>query len=73
MAKEQTAFSSRVDVNDQRFLAPESMVKEVQNACQETGQPVPQTAGELAAVIYQSLAVSYCKAAEEIEQITGRK
>lgn len=72
LAERQNSFSSRVDVNDQRFLAPESMVKAVQEACQETGQPVPQTAGELATVIYQSLAESYREAAQEIEHRTGK-
>ncbi len=72
LAAEQAAFPSRVDVNDQRFLAPASMINAVKEACRETGQIVPKTCGELAAVIYRSLADSYHKAAQEIEHIAGK-
>lgn len=64
---------SRVDCNDDRFLAPESMIEEVKAACRESGQAIPETPGELAAVIYNSLAICYREAAEELEQLTGKK
>ena len=62
---------SFVDVNDARFLAPENMTAEVKSACEEAGEQIPQTIGELAAVIYHSLAKCYAKTAEEIEKLTG--
>lgn len=62
---------SFVNVNDARFLAPENMTEEVKKACEESGQQVPQTIGELAAVIYHSLAECYAKTVEEIEALTG--
>lgn len=62
---------SFVDANDARFLAPENMTEEVKKACEESGQQVPQTIGELAAVIYHSLAECYAKTVEEIETLTG--
>ncbi len=65
-------IDSVVPANDGRFLNPDSMVKEVQKACQESGQQVPQTPWELARVIYRSLAVCYKEATEEIEKITGK-
>ena len=40
--------------------------------CAKSRQAVPQDIGELATVIYQSLAESYAKTVEEIEFITGR-
>ena len=69
---EESPISSIVDVNAPGFLAPDSMIKAVQTACQETGQPVPQTPGELAAVIYNSLAICYRDTAQELEALTGR-
>lgn len=48
------------------------MVKEVQAACAETGQQVPEGIAEVAAVIYNSLAKCYADTAAEIEQMTGR-
>ena len=63
---------SIVDANDERFLAPKNMIKEVQAACAESGQPVPETAGEIASVIYNSLAKCYAATIEEIQEITGK-
>ena len=66
-------IASRIDVNDARFLAPENMTEEVRRACREAGEQVPQTIGELAAVIYHSLAQCYAGTAEEIEALTGKQ
>ena len=67
MAAEAKDFPSRVDANDERFLAPENMTEEVKAACRESGQPVPETLGEIATVIYTSLAECYAKTAKELE------
>ncbi len=65
-------ITSIVDAQDNRFIAPSSMVKEIQNACIETSQQVPTTIGQIAKVIYASLANSYASTALEIEEITGK-
>ena len=67
------SISSIVDCNDDRFLAPANMTKEVQAACEESGQQVPQGIAEVASVIYNSLAQCYAKTIREIEGITGQK
>ncbi len=72
MAEEASSFPSRVDVNDNMFLAPDSMTKAVQEYCRKTGQRIPETAGELVSCIDQSLAESYRESVREIERITGR-
>ena len=72
MAEESRDFSSRVDVNNQSFLSPDSMIEAIKQYCQKTGQPVPETVGELAAVVYRSLAQSYGEAVKELETIAGR-
>lgn len=72
MAEEADAFPSRVDVNDESFLAPDSMIEAVKDYCKNTNQQEPQTVGELVAVIYQSLAESYAQTVKEIEALTGR-
>ena len=73
MAKANQNFPSRVDVNDCCFLSPDSMIKAIQDYCQNSNQPIPKTAGELANVIYQSLAISYAATIEEIEMLTRKK
>lgn len=64
---------SIVDANDDRFLAPANMTEEVQAACRESGQQVPEGIAEVASVIYNSLAQCYAKTIKEIEGITGQK
>lgn len=72
MAAECDSFPSRVDVDDDRFLAPKSMIGQVQKFCRETGQKEPKTPGEIAAVVYNSLGECYARTAKEIETIMGR-
>ena len=72
MAEEAKDFPSRVDANDECFLSPESMIEEVKDYCRRTGQKVPETLGEIATVIYTSLAECYAKTAKELEELTGR-
>lgn len=71
MAREASDFQSRIDVNAEVFLAPESMTEAIQTFCRASGQPVPQTIGELFACIYHSLAKSYADTVLELEQATG--
>lgn len=61
-----------VDVDDSRFLAPESMIATVKEVCAETGDKVPETVGEIVKVVYLSLAKRYGEAVREMEQLTGR-
>ena len=72
MASRET-ITSIVDCNDDCFLAPKSMIKAVQDFCSRTGQQVPRTVGEIASVIYNSLAKCYGDTVEEIEAIAGKK
>lgn len=72
MAEENHEFPSRVDVNDDAFLAPESMAQAVRDYCARTGQKVPATIGEISAVIYLSLAQCYGKTVKELERNTGK-
>ena len=71
MASEEE-IASIVDCNDSLFLAPVSMIRAVQDYCQSSGMAVPKTPGQLAAVIYNSLAACYGNTVKELEAITGR-
>lgn len=70
-AASKETIASLVDCNDDRFLAPMNMTEEVQKACEETGQQVPQGIAEVASVIYNSLAKCYAETIAEIEDMTG--
>lgn len=67
---EKESIDSIVDVTDNRFMSPVSMCEEVKKACLETNQQIPISIGELAKVIYQSLANCYKKTALQISNIT---
>lgn len=71
-AEKNKEFPSRVDANDECFLAPDSMTEEVKDYCRRTGQQVPETLGEIATVIYASLAECYARTAKELEESAGR-
>src|SRR5690625_1005729 len=73
MAAQEHDFNSIVNVDDDRFLKPENMVKEIQLYCQETNQLVPETPSEIAKCVFDSLAESYQNAIGEIEEIYERE
>jgi rhamnulokinase len=66
-------IASIVDCNDLRFYAPESMIRTIREVCAESGQREPSEPGELAAVIYNSLARCYRDTIAALEQITGKR
>ena len=72
-AKKNSGFPSRIDVNEHRFLSPESMIDAIKAACKESGQKVPESVGELTFCVYQSLADSYAQAVQELETLTGKQ
>ena len=72
LAREADQFKSRVDVNDESFLAPKSMMEAVRAFCRKTEQPVPETVGEVVQCIYGSLADCYAASIQELEALTHR-
>jgi len=66
-------FDGRINVNEQRFFAPESMVETIKSACRENGGVEPQSIGDFARCIYHSLAISYAKTIDVLSSLTGVK
>jgi rhamnulokinase len=58
----------RLDVDDERFLAPSSMAEEIKKA---VGRPL--TLGQMAYCVFASLAVSYASSLWQIEQTMGAR
>jgi rhamnulokinase len=65
------SISSIVDCQDDAFLSPESMSDAIRDFCKKTGQEIPQTLPQLAAVVYNSLAKCYADKLKIIESMTG--
>jgi rhamnulokinase len=59
MATAALAFRSLIFPGDPRFMPPCGMPGRIQSYCHETGQPVPQTHGEITRCILESLAMEY--------------
>jgi rhamnulokinase len=73
LAGEARPLRSLIQPNDPRFHCPADMPAEIQKYCRETGQPEPQTPGEHARCIFDSLALLYAAKLEELERLTGRR
>ena len=71
-ARKYETFPSIVDVNKECFLSPESMISEIKKECERTNQAVPSEIGELMQCVYNSLALCYKNAIENLEKITGK-
>ena len=67
---ESVQYKMTFDVNDPSLLAPTSMKKAVLKLLEKCP---PQNDLEMFASIYHSMALSYKKAIEELEEIVGRK
>ena len=61
-----------IDCNDDRFINPDHMSAEIQAACRESGQPVPDTDAELARCIFDSLALLYARVLNELAALRGQ-
>lgn len=68
MAREAGEVKWRINVNDDAFLAPESMINAVKTACGEE-----LTLPQVLAVVYLSLAETYRDTLNELEGCTGHK
>ena len=68
LAKE-SSFTEKIDPNDNSFLAPENMIEAVRSYLGKPDLPLC----DVLSSIYHSLADSYRKAVEEIEDISGKE
>jgi rhamnulokinase len=73
LAGKSAPLRSLIDPDDARFFRPGPMVDTIREYCEETGQPVPQSVGEVARCILESLALGYRRALVWLEALTGRK
>lgn len=53
------AFRSIINPDDAQFANPDSMINAIQQYCQKTNQPVPETPAEICRCIFDSLALRY--------------
>ena len=73
LARSAPALKSLVNVSDSRFVTPGDMPARVQAFCQESGQPIPQSKGEIIRTILESLALAYRQTLEQVCQVSARQ
>jgi rhamnulokinase len=66
-------FRSFIDPAAKEFVAPADMCAAVRRYCGQTNQPLPQTPGETARCVFESLSFAYRQTIEDLERISGRK
>ena len=64
-------FQSFIDPDYPAFELPGNLPKHVQEYCRNTNQPIPQGIGEIAMVIYQSLAMKYRYVLDMLKELNG--
>jgi len=72
-AEESEPFRSLINPNAARFMKPDDMPAKIAAYCRETGQPVPETPGQVARCVCESLALLYRRTLNQMEQLTGNK
>ncbi len=73
LALEAPPLRSFIDPDDPVFTPPGDLPARVRDYCERTGQPVPQSVGEVMRCLYESLALKYRYAMEQLEAATGKR
>lgn len=66
------AKNALIDPNFPDFAVEGNLPAKIQQYCRDTQQEIPQTVGEIARTIYESLAQTYAQTVAEIETATGK-
>jgi len=66
-------FASFLDSESAYFHAPGGMSDRIKDYCDKTSQPIPQSVGEIARCVLESLAMTYRKTLDDLERNSGRE
>ncbi|MBQ0125778.1 MAG: rhamnulokinase, partial [Clostridiales bacterium] len=73
MAANAAPLRSFIDPDDPMFAPPGDMPRRIADYCMKTGQPVPETKGEIVRVILESLAMKYRATVDMIDELCGKR
>lgn len=62
-----------IDPDDELFLHAGDMKTRIRQYCRNTGQPLPETPGEITRCVLESLALKYRYILELTEQVSGQR
>lgn len=66
-------FAAFLDPESAAFLAPGAMPERIKGYCAETSQPIPDSEGEIARCVIESLAMTYRKTLDNLERVIRRE
>ncbi|MEN6562898.1 MAG: rhamnulokinase family protein [Christensenella sp.] len=66
-------FAAIIDPDDASFFSTGDMCNKIARYCEKTGQTPPETPGEFARCVYESLALKYRWALERLQQMKGAR
>ncbi len=69
LAAEAEPFRCLINPDDEVFANPESMTEAIQDYCQQTEQPIPETPGQLCRCIFESLALRYRQVLGDLREV----
>ncbi len=73
MARDSEKFRSFIDPDAPELSAHGNLPDKIRAYCKKTNQPVPETVGQVVRCIYESLALKYRLALEQIAECTGKR
>jgi rhamnulokinase len=73
LAAEAVPLRSLIDVENGDFAKSDDMPSRIQAYCRRTGQPVPETKGEIARCVLESLALKYRQTLLDLERTLNRR
>ncbi len=73
LARDSESFRSFIDPDAPELSAHGNLPDKIRAYCKNTNQPVPETVGQVVRCIYESLALKYRLALEQIAECTGKK
>ena len=71
MAEQVKGEISIINPNEPCFLPPGDHPQRIRELCQQSGQPIPQTKGEMVRVVLQSLAIAYRDVLDELTAVSS--
>ena len=71
-AERSPSLRSFIDPDAEEFSAPGDMPERIKRYCAKTGQYVPRTVGEISRCIYESLALKYRFALDQLRDVTKK-
>ena len=72
-AQKAEPFRTIIDPDYSEFFGGGDMIRKLQDYCRQTNQPIPETVGQAARCIYESLALKYRWVLERLEEIKGQR